>query len=319
MKHRLRLRPRRAPSQGGAGKKHLEEKGHHVDDVGTHTSRRASTTRTSPCRSRARSPQGGATSGCSSAAPGMAWRWPRTRSRASARRSCPTRSPRTIARAQRRERALPRRARRRRRAAPRTSWTRSSAPLRGRPPRRSRREDHGARRRNLMCARPTQDPEVYAAIAVGDPAPARRPRADRVRELRVARPCSRRWAAPLTNKYAEGLPGKRYYGGCEFVDQVEKLARDRAKQLFGRGCEIGVNVQPHSGAQANAAIVPRGAQAGRHDPRPRPLARRAPHARLAGQQLRQALHAPCTTTSDARRPHRHGRGARPREEARSRS
>ena len=57
--------------------------------------------------------------------------------------------------------------------------------------------------------------------------------------------------SPLTNKYAEGYPGKRYYGGCECVDVVEDLARDRAKQLFG--CEY-VNVQPHSGAQANMAV-----------------------------------------------------------------
>ena len=55
----------------------------------------------------------------------------------------------------------------------------------------------------------------------------------------------------LTNKYAEGYPGKRYYGGCEFVDIVENLARDRAKKLFG--CEH-ANVQPHSGAQANMAV-----------------------------------------------------------------
>ena len=55
----------------------------------------------------------------------------------------------------------------------------------------------------------------------------------------------------LTNKYAEGLPGKRYYGGCEVVDQVEELARERAKELFGAEW---VNVQPHSGAQANAAV-----------------------------------------------------------------
>ncbi len=55
----------------------------------------------------------------------------------------------------------------------------------------------------------------------------------------------------LTNKYAEGLPGKRYYGGCKFVDVVEDLARDRAKTLFGADW---VNVQPHSGAQANAAV-----------------------------------------------------------------
>lgn len=55
----------------------------------------------------------------------------------------------------------------------------------------------------------------------------------------------------LTNKYAEGYPGKRYYGGCEFVDQAEQLAIDRAKQLFGADY---VNVQPHSGSQANAAV-----------------------------------------------------------------
>lgn len=57
--------------------------------------------------------------------------------------------------------------------------------------------------------------------------------------------------SPLTNKYAEGYPGKRYYGGCEHVDVVEDLARERAKELFG--CEY-VNVQPHSGAQANMAV-----------------------------------------------------------------
>ncbi len=55
----------------------------------------------------------------------------------------------------------------------------------------------------------------------------------------------------LTNKYAEGLPGKRYYGGCEVVDEVERLAQDRLKQVFGAEW---VNVQPHSGAQANAAV-----------------------------------------------------------------
>jgi glycine hydroxymethyltransferase len=55
----------------------------------------------------------------------------------------------------------------------------------------------------------------------------------------------------LTNKYAEGLPGKRYYGGCEFVDEIEAIAIDRAKQLFGAAH---ANVQPHSGAQANFAV-----------------------------------------------------------------
>ncbi|AYA37947.1 serine hydroxymethyltransferase [Hymenobacter oligotrophus] len=56
----------------------------------------------------------------------------------------------------------------------------------------------------------------------------------------------------LTNKYAEGLPGKRYYGGCEIVDQIEQLAIDRVKELFGVEW---ANVQPHSGAQANAAVM----------------------------------------------------------------
>lgn len=58
--------------------------------------------------------------------------------------------------------------------------------------------------------------------------------------------------SPLTNKYAEGYPGRRYYGGCEIVDQVEQLAIDRVKEIFG--CEY-ANVQPHSGAQANAALM----------------------------------------------------------------
>ncbi len=57
--------------------------------------------------------------------------------------------------------------------------------------------------------------------------------------------------SPLTNKYAEGYPGKRYYGGCQYVDIVEDLARDRAKELFGAAY---ANVQPHSGAQANMAV-----------------------------------------------------------------
>ncbi|MBO4882311.1 MAG: serine hydroxymethyltransferase, partial [Lachnospiraceae bacterium] len=57
--------------------------------------------------------------------------------------------------------------------------------------------------------------------------------------------------SPLTNKYAEGYPGKRYYGGCECVDVVEELARNRAMELYG--CTY-ANVQPHSGAQANLAV-----------------------------------------------------------------
>lgn len=65
--------------------------------------------------------------------------------------------------------------------------------------------------------------------------------------------------SPLTNKYAEGLPGKRYYGGCWAVDEVENLARDRAKKLFGAAY---ANVQPHSGAQANYAAESAFAQPG---------------------------------------------------------
>ena len=55
----------------------------------------------------------------------------------------------------------------------------------------------------------------------------------------------------LTNKYAEGYPGKRYYGGCEVVDEVENIAIERAKSLFGASY---ANVQPHSGSQANTAV-----------------------------------------------------------------
>ncbi|PIP16099.1 MAG: serine hydroxymethyltransferase, partial [bacterium (Candidatus Ratteibacteria) CG23_combo_of_CG06-09_8_20_14_all_48_7] len=56
----------------------------------------------------------------------------------------------------------------------------------------------------------------------------------------------------LTNKYAEGYPGRRYYGGCGFVDEIEKLAIERAKKLFGVAY---ANVQPHSGTQANMAVL----------------------------------------------------------------
>ncbi len=96
----------------------------------------------------------------------------------------------------------------------------------------------------------------------------------------------------LTNKYAEGYPGKRYYGGCEFVDVAEQLAIDRAKQLFGADY---ANVQPHSGSQANAAVYlallkPGDTMLG-HEPRPR----RPPDPRRQGQFLRQDLSTPCST------------------------
>ncbi len=94
------------------------------------------------------------------------------------------------------------------------------------------------------------DPDLAAAIA-GE---------ERRQEEHIELIASENYVSPrvleaqgtvLTNKYAEGYPGKRYYGGCEFVDQVEELAIQRAKQLFGAAY---ANVQPHSGSQANAAV-----------------------------------------------------------------
>src|SRR3954462_10694912 len=94
------------------------------------------------------------------------------------------------------------------------------------------------------------DPEVWAAIQ----------NENRRQEDHVELIASENYVSPavlaaqgsqLTNKYAEGYPGKRYYGGCEYVDLAEQLAIDRAKQLFGCGY---ANVQPHSGSQANQAV-----------------------------------------------------------------
>jgi glycine hydroxymethyltransferase len=108
-----------------------------------------------------------------------------------------------------------------------------------------------ARREGIAWARLADvDPELWAAI---------RGETDRQRwKIELIASENYTFAAvmeaqgsPLTNKYAEGLPGKRYYGGCEFVDVAERLAQDRALALFP-GAEH-VNVQPHSGAQANMA------------------------------------------------------------------
>jgi glycine hydroxymethyltransferase len=99
------------------------------------------------------------------------------------------------------------------------------------------------------------DPELAAAIASEN----------RRQEDHVELIASENYASPrvmeaqgsqLTNKYAEGYPGKRYYGGCEYVDIAEQLAIDRLKQLFGAGSTEGMyaNVQPHSGSQANQAV-----------------------------------------------------------------
>src|SRR5438067_13409485 len=95
-----------------------------------------------------------------------------------------------------------------------------------------------------------QDPEIAAAL---------RQEQERQR-LKLEMIASENYTSPavleavgsvLTNKYAEGYPGARYYGGCEYVDVIEDLARERAKQLFGAEH---ANVQPHSGAQANQAV-----------------------------------------------------------------
>ncbi len=94
------------------------------------------------------------------------------------------------------------------------------------------------------------DPEVYAAIQ--DETNRQNNKIELIAsENFVSERVMEANGSPLTNKYAEGYPGKRYYGGCEYVDVVEDLARERAKKLFGAGY---ANVQPHSGAQANMAV-----------------------------------------------------------------
>ena len=102
------------------------------------------------------------------------------------------------------------------------------------------------------------DPEVFAAV--GDELRRQRSSIELIAsENFVSLAVMEAVGSPLTNKYAEGLPGKRYYGGCWAVDVVEDLARERAKRLFGAGF---VNVQPHSGAQANYAALAALAQPG---------------------------------------------------------
>ena len=95
------------------------------------------------------------------------------------------------------------------------------------------------------------DPEVHEAI-VNELGRQRHTLEMIASENFVPRAVLQAQGSVLTNKYAEGYPGRRYYGGCEFVDVVEDLARDRAKEVFGAQY---ANVQPHSGAQANAAVL----------------------------------------------------------------
>ena len=90
----------------------------------------------------------------------------------------------------------------------------------------------------------------------------------------------------FTNKYAEGYPGKRYYGGCEFTDVVENLARDRAKQFFGAEH---ANVQPHSGSSANMAAYMAIIHARRYDAGTGPRAWWSPDARAQAELFGQDL------------------------------
>ena len=100
---------------------------------------------------------------------------------------------------------------------------------------------------NLLKA---NDPEVYAAVM--DETARQRNKIELIAsENFVSETVMEANSTTLTNKYAEGYPGKRYYGGCEHVDVVETIAIERAKKLFGAGY---ANVQPHSGAQANMAV-----------------------------------------------------------------
>ena len=113
----------------------------------------------------------------------------------------------------------------------------------------------------------------------------------------------------LNNKYAEGVPGKRYYGGCQVVDKVENLARDRAKALFGAEH---ANVQPHSGTQANMAVVRERPQPRRQGARDGARPGRPSQPRLPGQLQRQDLSLRAVFRRRDDRRARHGLGARAR-------
>ena len=105
----------------------------------------------------------------------------------------------------------------------------------------------------------------------------------------------------LTNKYAEGYPGRRYYGGCQYVDVVEQLAIDRAKRLFN--CAF-ANVQPHSGSQANQSVMLALLKPGDTDHGAWPRLRRPSHPRRAAQPLRQMVQRRAIWRAPRRSPHR---------------
>ena len=118
----------------------------------------------------------------------------------------------------------------------------------------------------------------------------------------------------LTNKYAEGYPGRRYYGGCQFVDVAENLAIERAKKLFG--CNF-ANVQPQLRQPDEPGGVPGADEAGRHLHGARSRGRRTPDPRLAGQHVGQVVQGGALRRAARRPADRHGRGRahRPRAQA----
>ena len=142
------------------------------------------------------------------------------------------------------------------------------------------------------------DPQIGSSSA-RRPAVRRRPSSSRARTS--CRPRSwRRWGRRSRTSTPRAT-GKWYYGGCEVSTRCTELAIDRAKQLFGAEH---ANVQPHSGLAGQHGRVLRARRARRHDPRDEPQLRRAPHARLAGELLRQALQDRAVW-SPGRRDHRH--------------
>ena len=110
----------------------------------------------------------------------------------------------------------------------------------------------------------------------------------------------------LTNKYAEGLPGRRYYGGCQYVDVAENLAIERVTKLFG--CEF-ANVQPHSGASGQRRRLHGADAARRHLHGAQPRRRRPSDPRLAGQHVGPLVQAGALRRAPRRPPHRLRRGA----------
>ena len=139
------------------------------------------------------------------------------------------------------------------------------------------------------------NPELWSAMESE-----RRRQHDKIELIASARTTSSRrsWrprAPGSPTSTPRACPGKRYYGGCEFVDIAERLARERALELFP-GAEH-VNVQPHSGAQANMAAYFAVARAGRPGPGHEPRPRRPPDPRLAGQLLGPAVRDPRRTAS----------------------